>query len=227
MEMSLRKKQITALNSLVKHMENYPLAKELNYKLNDLNLTTIANFFNDLNTDDFLQLQEDKRLKITNPILNKMLSSKLVDNRDEYLKNKVVYDIGFDLDNVTNRDLSYFLRHEAKGFIFCSKNEALLNSLFQYPASFYREYLNDFESGATVHFGKYSFNKNAFSPEFNEAFVDYMKNYEIYMNHPRVGKDKLLEVAKDIIQKEVPSCATTMLIDFKNLSIEFDGFKKK
>jgi hypothetical protein len=227
MDMSIKNKQVTVLNSLTKYMDNNPLAKDLNRTLDDVNNKAIGNFLNGLTSEEFITIKKDKRLKIENPLLAKMLNCKLIDNREEYLNKHVIYDIGFDLDNSIRYKLSYFLRHEEKKISFCSKNKNFLESLFSNPTSFNDKVLNDFEAGLTIHHGRYSFNKNAFSEEFNKSYIDYVKNYEIYVNHPRVGKKKLLEIAEALVQTELPNGKTTLLIDFENFSVEFENSKNK
>lgn len=227
MDMSMKNKQLTALNSLTKYMDNNPLAKDLNRSLEDINNQAIGNFLNGLTSEEFIAIKKDKRLTLENPLLKKMLNCNLIDNREEYLNKHVLYDISYDLDKAINYNLSYFLRHEAKNILFCSKNENFLRSLFSNPNSFNDNLLNDFEAGLTVNYGRYSFNKNAFSEDFNKSFIDYIKNYEIYINHPRVGKKKLLEIAEAMVQTELPSGKTTLLIDFEKFSIEFENSKNK
>jgi hypothetical protein len=218
---SLYKKQITTLNNLTDYIEQHPLTPKLNDSLSSNNIVAVMNFLKTMTIEDFKEIQADKKLKITNPLLKKFLSANLIEDKNKYLQEHILYTRNIDFDQLINqKNVDSYYWQNRDNISVCIKSEKLIERFFQHPSHFINNYLDNYENGRMMEFDEYFFSKNAFSEQFNTMFVDYMKNYDLYLQHPRVGKDKLDKIAKEIIALEKPLCNSTALLHFDNYSLE-------
>lgn len=219
----LHKKQILTLNNLSEFIKNNELTPNLNNMLEKNNILAVFNFFNQMKSEDFIEIKNNNKLIIKNPLLKKLLKSNIVINREEYIKTHIKYNNDYNNDDYYNQILenssNKFGEYHKNVEIFIH-NEKLMNAILQEPYHFIRNNLEDYEVGNFVEYGNYLFTKNAFSEEVNKSLIDYMKNYNVYINHPRVGKSILEKVAKDIVELEKPNFSSTVLLNFSNYSLE-------
>ncbi len=222
----LQKKQLNALNALNQFIINHPLATSLNDTLNDMNYKAIGNFINGLSKEDFIMIQNDEKLKIENTILSKILTCHLIDDKPAYLNKKVIYGNHGQLWQSMSYPLSSFLKNEAKNIYMCSKNKWFLKKLFLDSRNLNEDFMKNLQNGLDIKYEEYAFNKNALSEDFLKFYIDYRKNYDVYMNHPRMGAEKLSQIVDERIHKELVNEKSTLIIEFKNFSIEFEQSKK-
>lgn len=185
---------------------------ELNDTLSQISIDLIFKELNVISVDDFKLI---KNKKIKNKFLEKIINGNLIENKVDYIKNKIIYEKSFDFNS--DNELFHSLINK-KNVQLVIKSKKLMTDIF---SDKFNEFINDYKNNITISYNGYKFNKDCFSEEFNTRFIDYKDNYELYLKNPRIGKEKL-EIEKNKIINIEKDISNALLLDFTNFYIEIE-----
>lgn len=210
-------KGLSDYNSFIK---NNTLLPKLNNELLYLELDIVVEIINDLTVEDFNELKNSK-IRITDKILKSLLKGTVVEDREKYSNNRVRKAV--DIHNFKSPSLIKRLESKNIPTMIFSKDEILLKKMLQQDSYYSSDKfdLDKYKKGEKVQVKDYVFTKDAFSEEFNTVFIDYKENYNIYLNHPRIGEKKLEEINKQLFEMNKENFEVTFLVRFKNFTVEF------
>ncbi len=189
----------------------------LNQNLIDINIELIFNNLNNLSIEDFEKL---KKNKIKNKILLKLTSGKIINKESNYIENKIIYNKKIDF-NFKNEIFDNLIKRENVKLSIKSNN--LIKNML---TTNFDNFLEDYQNSKNISYNGYDFNKNCFSNEFNEKFLDWKKHINIYSNHPRISKEQLQIELEKIINTE-KDLSNLIIIEFNNFYIELEKTKEK
>lgn len=102
-------------------------------------------------------------------------------------------------------------------FILMQKNQAFVDTVTSYWSNLDAD---KFKNNEFMSAGKYEFKSAVFSEEFKKSFIDCLENRELYLNHPKVGRDKLIKVLNELSKSESKHTFTKCFVVCNDFAIE-------